>query len=204
MGYARWTARPLNCRAYRLYLHRRFQPGREDTGRRSPDQTIKLWDVRSGQLIRFFKGHGDSVYSVAFSPNGKTIASASHDRTIRLWDVNTGHLIRALEGHGSFVHAVAFSPDGNQIASGSYDETLGLWDVSSGRRIAPLTGIAVGSNPSPSALMGTARFGERRQNRQTLGSEYRKPHQLLWESYQQYLRRHGCQPGWKDNRFCRS
>src|SRR5262249_58242566 len=56
------------------------------------------------------------VYSVAFSPDGKTLASGSGDNRVRLWDVNTGRLIRSFAEHGGTVHSVAFSPDGKMIA----------------------------------------------------------------------------------------
>lgn len=74
-----------------------------------------------------FTGHDGGVYSVAFSPDGKTIASGSWDKTIKLWEVSTGKLIKTLTGHNSYVHSVAFSPDGKSIASGSGDKTIMLW-----------------------------------------------------------------------------
>jgi len=84
--------------------------------------------------------HTGSVKTVAFCPDGKTLASSSRDKTIRLWDVASGKEIRTLTGHSRGVNSVAFCPDGKTLASGSRDNTIRLWDVLSGKEIRTLTG----------------------------------------------------------------
>jgi WD40 repeat protein len=81
----------------------------------------------------------DSVNGVAFSPDGRQLASASDDGTVRLWDPATGKPTATLEGHTDWVNAVAFSPDGRQLASASDDGTVRLSDVYSHAAISQLT-----------------------------------------------------------------
>jgi mono/diheme cytochrome c family protein len=95
---------------------------------------VREWQLADGKLLRVLEGHKDAIYSLALSPDGKTLATGSYDQKIKLWSVATGKEIRTLSGHNGCVFDLAFRPDGNLLASASADRTAKLWDVASGER----------------------------------------------------------------------
>jgi WD40 repeat protein len=104
------------------------------------DNTVRLWDVINGNELRSLQGHPVGVNSVAFSPDGRTLAGGGGE-VVKLWDVGGGKELRTLQGHHRPVNSVAFSPDGQMLASGSTDLTIKLWEVASGRELRTLRGV---------------------------------------------------------------
>jgi WD40 repeat protein len=87
-----------------------------------------------------FRAHRGAVNSIAFSPDGRLLASGSQDRTVRLWSLREGQLVGTLKGHSDNVNSVAVSPDGSLLASGSADKTVRLWSLSRGEPAGELRG----------------------------------------------------------------
>ena len=115
--------------------------------RQSVSGVVKVWDVATGQVTLTLTGHRDTVEGVAFSPDGKWIASGSRDNTLKVWDAATGQVTLTLKGHTDGVNSLAFSPDGKRIVSGGIsDPTLKVWDAATGQVTLTLTGHAQGLN----------------------------------------------------------
>ena len=88
-------------------------------------------------------GHTDFVWSLAFSPDGQTLASGSWDKSIRLWNPHTRQHEKTFIGHSDDVRSVVFSPDGQALASGSWDRTVRLWDMGTGQLIKTFSGFKI-------------------------------------------------------------
>lgn len=90
---------------------------------------VNLWDVEGGDLDAAIKVSGESLWSLALSPDGRTLAGASGSRMVKVWDLAAGRETQVLTGHTDLVAAVAFSPDGATLATGGRDETVRLWNT---------------------------------------------------------------------------
>jgi WD40 repeat protein len=122
-------------------------PGGEILALACHDRAVKLVDLATLQERAALKGHTKRVWSVAFSPDGKLIASAAGNwdkplepGEVLVWDATTGQQLRSLKGHSGLAFAVAFSHDSRTLASAAWDGTVRLWDPATGREKGVLKG----------------------------------------------------------------
>ncbi len=100
----------------------------------------RVWDVATGKLIRAGGGgEKSSVHVVAFSADGKRLATATFDNRARVWDVGTGKELLVLEGHTRPVYAIAFAPDGSVITTADPEGVVRVWDAATGKAKATFT-----------------------------------------------------------------
>jgi WD40 repeat protein len=127
-----------------------------DDGHEKVDETVKVWNLKTSQVILLLKGHNDQVTrtakppysprrSVAFSPDGKWLTMASADKTLKVWDLWNAALEPSvpsftLSGHTAWVYDVTFSPDGKRLASASADSTIKVWDLTTRQVTLTLAG----------------------------------------------------------------
>ncbi|HEX3599616.1 MAG TPA: protein kinase, partial [Lacipirellulaceae bacterium] len=106
----------------------------------SEDNTLRVWDVATGEAMKTLRGHGSSVRSCLFSPNGEWVLSGGDDESVRLWNVQGYQEVRVLHatvfaGHEDAVLSARFSRDGKQIVTASRDRTASLWNAETGKPV---------------------------------------------------------------------
>jgi WD40 repeat protein/uncharacterized caspase-like protein len=102
---------------------------------------VVLWDTANGQQLGAIKGHGKGVTGVAFSRDGKLLASSGTDNTIKIWEVATKRELRTLVGHTANIESMDFSPDGRLLASAGDDGGTFLWDTNTGEHLLTLISL---------------------------------------------------------------
>jgi WD40 repeat protein len=125
-----------------------FGVGSLKPGEKARPGEIKIWDLSAGKELRTLAAHTGGVHALAFSPDGKRLASAGRDRTVTLWDLATGRQLQTLAGAQMMVRSLAFHPDGKRLASGGGEAFLVfnapgellVWDVETRKKLVSLRG----------------------------------------------------------------
>ncbi|MEB3211409.1 MAG: protein kinase [Leptolyngbyaceae bacterium] len=107
----------------------------------SLDDTVKLWNLQTGELMVTMEGHERGTNKVLFSPDGTLLLSAGDDHRIKIWDAFSGQLIQTLTGHMRDVTALAVSPDGQFLLTGGEDRSIRVWQLPSGKLVKTPFGV---------------------------------------------------------------
>lgn len=128
----------------------------------SQDRTIKIWDPKSGRLIRTLNS-GGPVNTIVLDHDGERLVSAGDDHVITLWDVASGQVVRTFRGHSRTIHSIDLSPDSKLLASSAADGTIRIWELESGRSLhviknhEPTTGTSVAFSPDGKSVGAATR-----------------------------------------------
>ncbi len=134
-GVQSWTIETRGSRAMIRAL--KFSPDDKLLAAAGDDGILRIWDPKSGRLVRIMLGHQGIIQTVSWSPDGKTLATGSDDATARLWDVASGRCFHVLRDHEDAVAEVMWSPAGKTLATRT-DKIIRLWNTESGRLEASL------------------------------------------------------------------
>jgi WD40 repeat protein len=104
------------------------------------DERILLLDLDSGEITRTLRGHTRTIWALAYSPDGRWLASGDDAGTIAIWNAESGQRVRVINAHNKRVTALVWSPDGSQLASGSWDYQGKIWSPFDGRQLYTLVG----------------------------------------------------------------
>lgn len=96
---------------------------------------IYLWDAKTGEQVRIFKGHQSGVGGLAFNGDGSRILSSSVDKTARVWETATGREVQKFTGHTDMIRRVAFHPDGKHALSASRDGFVRMWEIETAKEV---------------------------------------------------------------------
>lgn len=118
-----------------------FSPNDQTVAACSGDNSITIFDAKTGVLEMRLRGHTAGVCTISFSPDGKRLASGSADESVIIWDSQSGEIVgKPLTGHSDTVTSVAYSPDGRFIASRSQDGEIRIWDAQSRAAVRVMVG----------------------------------------------------------------